>query len=186
MKIVQIGTCVANDDLTQIVKESQPELLVLIEPMSIHNQKINECYLGINNVFLENIAITVDETQEISFYYHKDDGPMYEVATTDINHIFKHGYGSEGIVELKVKCLTINNIFEKYNLSKIDILFIDSEGLDDKIIKSIDFKKYEIPKIFFENLHIKDNDIYNFLIGLGYKITKNVGFMGWSSLAEKK
>jgi 3-deoxy-D-arabino-heptulosonate 7-phosphate (DAHP) synthase len=44
MKIVQIGTCVANDDLTQIVKEKQPEILVLIEPMSIHNEKINECY----------------------------------------------------------------------------------------------------------------------------------------------
>jgi len=51
MKIVQIGTCVANDDLTQIVKENQPELLVLIEPMSIHNEKINECYSGINNIF---------------------------------------------------------------------------------------------------------------------------------------
>jgi len=186
MKIVQIGTCVANDDLTQIVKENQPELLVLIEPMSIHNEKINQCYLGVKNVFLENIAITVDETQEISFYYHKDDGPMYEVATTDVNHILKHGYQNDGIIELKVKCLTINNLFEKYNLSKIDILFIDSEGLDDKIIKSIDFKKYEITKIYFENLHITDNNIYNFLIGIGYSITKNVGFMGWSSLAEKK
>ena len=77
MKIVQIGTCVANDDLTQIVKEKQPEILVLIEPMSIHNEKINECYSGINNVFLENIAITVDDTKEMSFYYHKNDGPMY-------------------------------------------------------------------------------------------------------------
>ena len=47
MKIIQIGTCVANDDLTQILKENEPELLVLVEPMSIHNEKIKSCYSGI-------------------------------------------------------------------------------------------------------------------------------------------
>lgn len=185
MKIIQIGTCDANDDLTQIVKEQKPELLILVEPMAIHNDKIKECYLGVDNFFLENIAITTKNIDEIIFYYHKNDGPKYEVSTTDLNHILKHGYDVSGVVELKVKCLTINNLFDKYNLSKIDILFIDSEGSDDEIIKSINFEKYNISKIYFENLHIKDNSIYDFLIELGYNITKNIGFMGWSSLAEK-
>lgn len=186
MKIVQIGTCVANDDLTKIIENVNPELLVLVEPMSIHNDKIKECYAKQENLFLENIAITTNNQEEMIFYYHKNDGPMYEVSSTDIKHILKHGYDKNGIVELKVKCITINQLFEKYKLQKIDILFLDAEGLDDEIIKSIDFSKYDISKIYFENLHLKDDKIYKFLEKLGYKVTKKMGHNDWSSLAEKK
>lgn len=186
MKIVQIGTCVGNDDLTKLIENVDPEILVLVEPMSIHNDKIKQCYFDKNNLHIENLAITTNNQDEMIFYYHKDDGPMYEVASTDINHIIKHGYEIEGIVELKVKCITINELFDKYGLQKIDILFVDAEGFDDRIIKSIDFTRFDISKIYFENLHLKDNTIFNFLEKLGFRITKNVGYNGWSSLAEKK
>jgi len=185
MKIIQIGTCVANDDLTQILKENEPELLVLVEPMSIHNEKIKSCYSGIKNMYLENIAITTKDEKKMKFYYHKNDGPMYEVATTDVNHILKHGYTIDGVVTLEVDCLNINKLFDKYELEKIDILFIDAEGLDDEIIKSIDFSKYKISKIYFENLHIRDFGVYNYLTELNYKITTHTGYNGWTSLAEK-
>jgi hypothetical protein len=42
MKIVQIGTNVGNDDLTEMLLHIQPELLILVEPFSIHNDKINK------------------------------------------------------------------------------------------------------------------------------------------------
>lgn len=186
MKIVQIGTCVANDDLTKLIENIDPEILVMVEPMSIHNDKIKKCYLDKNNLHIENSAITTNNEDEMIFYYHNCDGPMYEVASTDINHIIKHGYEVEGIVELKVKCITINDLFDKYGLQKIDILFIDAEGSDDKIIKSIDFIRFDISKIYFENLHLKDDTIYDFLKKKGFRIAKNVGYNGWSSLAEKK
>lgn len=186
MKIVQIGTCVGNDDLTNIIDTIEPEILILVEPMEIHNKKIKECYGHKKNVFLENIAISNSDDSEMSFYYHKNDGPKFEVATTDVNHIIKHGYTLEGIIELKVKCLTINDLFDKYNLLDIDVLFIDAEGLDDQIIKSINFSKYNISKIYFENLHLKDFGVYDFLKSMGYSIIKKTGYMGWSSVAEKK
>ena len=186
MKIVQIGTCVGNDDLTEILNTEKHEILILVEPMSIHNDKIYECYKDMTNMHLENIAITTDEhVDNMSFFYHKNDGPKYEVSTTDINHILKHGYTIDGVVEINVKCMTLNKLFEKYALHEIDVLFLDAEGLDDSIIKSINFNNVTIKKIYFENLHIKDNNIFNFLISLGYTITKNVGYMGWSTLAEK-
>ncbi len=185
MNIVQIGTCVANDDLTEIIKTNIPEILILVEPMSIHNHLINQCYSGTKNVFIENLAITTRDEEEMVFYYHKNDGPMYEVSSTDIYHILKHGYNIDGVVELKVRCIKINSLFDNYGLTKIDILFLDAEGLDDEIIKSIDFSRFDITKIYFENLHLKDDKIYAYLKNLGYKITKNIGYNGWSSLAEK-
>jgi hypothetical protein len=39
MKIIQLGVCAANDDLTELIGTNQPDLLVLVEPMSI-NQNI--------------------------------------------------------------------------------------------------------------------------------------------------
>jgi hypothetical protein len=91
----------------------------------------------------------------------------------------------ERITSIKVKNTTINELFDKYNLKKIDILFIDAEGSDDEIIKSINFDDYDIQKIYFENIHIKDKNIYNFLIEKNYKITEKTGSNNWTSLAEK-
>ena len=163
MNIIQLGTCVGNDDLTKLIGETQPDILILIEPMLIHNEKITECYRTIKNKHIENIAISVSDEEEMSFFYHENDGPMYEVASTNINHITKHGYDTKGIKELKVKCLRINNLFKKFNLKKIDMLFIDTEGIDD----------------------LTQNDIYSFLENKGYRIIKTWGYMGWTSYAKK-
>ena len=185
MNIIQLGTCVGNDDLTKLIGDTQPDILILVEPMLIHNEKITECYGTIKNKHIENIAISVSGEEEMSFFYHENDGPMYEVSSTNINHITKHGYDTKGIKELKVKCVRINNLFKKFNLKKIDILFIDTEGIDDLIIKDIDFNSFEINEIYFENLHLTQNDIYSFLENKGYRIIKTWGYMGWTSYAKK-
>jgi FkbM family methyltransferase len=193
MKIIQIGTCVGNDDLTKIIEShkhdllnGQPDLLVLVEPMNIHNDKILECYNSIQNKHLENLAVSEKSDGDISFFYHLDDAPNYEVSSNNFNHVAKHYFNSKDkIVEIKVKCININDLFDKYNLTDIDILFIDAEGFDDMIIKTIDFNKFKIREIYFENLHLTQFDIYFYLESLGYTITPRVGLNGWTSLAKK-
>jgi len=185
MNIVQIGVCQANDDLTKIITD-QPNILVLVEPLMVHNDKILECYDWVNNKHLENVVIFPTLRDKMTFFYHENDGPLYEVASLKMNHILKHGYGKDGIVRLDVECLTINLLFDKYKLLDIDILYIDAEGTDDLIIKSIDFEKYNIKNIYFENLHLNNVDIYHFLEEKGFSVTKKVGMAGWSSHAFKK
>lgn len=185
MKIFQLGVCKANDDLTEIIRDKNIELLVLVEPLNFHNSDIEECYQHIKNKYIENIAISIDDNiSETSFYYHKNDGPLYEVASLDKNHILKHGYNEDGIIEKKIKCQTINSLFNKYNVDSIDILFIDTEGLDDDIIKTIDFSRFNILSIYFENLHLKSN-VYSYLENNNYEIIKNIGTNSWTSLAKK-
>lgn len=152
MRIVQIGTCEGNDDLSTLIDQNEPDLLVLVEPLHIHNEKILKCYGWINNLILENIAITDEEKDTLDFFYHENDGPAYHVASTNINHILKHGYNIDGIQKITVNCMTINQLFDKHNLININILFIDAEGIDDKIIKSIDFNRYSIDSIYFEKI----------------------------------
>jgi len=183
MNIVQIGANRGNDDLTNLIGNKQPDKFIIIEPMKVHNDYINNCYNWIENKILENIAIVVDCVNTIDFYYHINDGPGYEVASIDETHILKHGYDKNGIVKIAVPCCNINELFKKYNINNLDILFIDAEGLDDKIIKSIDFDNCKINKIYFENLHLK-TDINSYLKDKGYCIKTNIDNNGWMNEAE--
>jgi len=200
MNIFQLGVCQSNDDVYEYIRDNKinPDLLVLIEPMTVHNENIWEVYKGLDcidldNVKLENVAITTQPTGDVSFYYHPNDfgnpatSASFEVASTDPMHLAKHGYKTNELVELKVPSTTINKLFDKYNVTDIDLLGVDTEGMDDTILKSIDYDKFNIKTIIFENLHIKDQNIYSFLESCGYNIVdRNYGNSGWNVLAEKK
>jgi FkbM family methyltransferase len=186
MKIVQIGTNVGNDDLTNLLVNVHPELLILVEPFSQHNDKINDCYKHITNKIIENIVIVPDNKTECDFYYHPDD-PEYKVASLDRNHVIKHGYLARKIKIQTLKCMNINDLFDKYNLIDIDILFMDIEGMDDSVLRAINYNKYNIKKIYYENLHLPYPQIntHDFMRNHGYTVTPNIGINDWSSLAEK-
>lgn len=192
MNIVQIGSNKGNDDLTPIVKEYSEIItnLILVEPLSVHFTSLKECYKDTKHI-IEQAAITDDESvKELTFFYHKEDGPGYEVASLNKEHILKHVIYNpkltiDGIVEELVPCYTINTLLDKHDLLDIDILFIDAEGFDDKLIKSINFGKYNIINIIYENLHINNDDTISYLNSKGYNIDKNWGSNGWSSLAVK-
>ena len=41
---------------------------VLVEPLEEHSQEILDCYEGIENIHLEQVAIRWDEVREVQFY----------------------------------------------------------------------------------------------------------------------
>lgn len=188
MYIIQIGANRGNDDVSKIIGNNQPSKLILVEPMQLHNTALNEYYNWITNLYIENVVIDVNNSNKlVEFFYHIEDAPNYELACLDVNHFKKHPYAqsTDGIRSFFIQSININDLFIKHNLTYIDILFIDAEGQDDTIIKSIQFDKFEIKNIYFENLHIKDKNIYNFLESKGYVITMHTGHGGWTSLAKK-
>ena len=88
----------------------------------------------------------------------------------------------------KVKTATLNNILEKTNINRIDLLTIDVEGNELKVLKGLNFdkflpkliiveyldinsQKWEIPYNNIEN--IMKSEIYNFIISKNYK------FVNW-------
>lgn len=190
MRIVQIGSNRGYDNLTNLIGNNEPELLVLVEPFEKHNESLKKCYEWVKNLYIENIAIIDDmNKKEIILYYHNND-TNGEVSSIYKEHIMKHhsdlrfeARDYSGFLEQKTKCITVNELLDKYNIQELDILYIDTEGLDSNLIKSIDFKKFNIKKIYFEYIHMKDNSAIFLLKSLGYKITNNVFWL--TSLAEK-
>lgn len=169
--IVQIGSNEGYDELTKMIDKN--DFLLLVEPLKEFNESLKTCYKNISKLHIENVAITDEGCEETIFYLHKNSTTLWESSLLR-SHILKHFSEEDGIIEKKVKCKNINELFNSYSIYNIDILFIDAEGFDDRIIKSIDFSKYDINTIYYENYHINVDEIEKYLMSKGYKTYRNI------------
>ncbi|MCB0665077.1 MAG: FkbM family methyltransferase [Saprospiraceae bacterium] len=65
---------------------------------------------------------------------------------------------AEKIVEVKVPVLTVDTLVEKFDIRKIDLLQVDTEGFDFEIIKLFDLHKIKPRAISYENMHLSPQD----------------------------
>jgi len=194
MKIIQIGANNGKDEVFDLINQNKfnIELAILIEPIPFIIDDLKTQYKDLNNVSIENIAINDDpNSKHLTLYYIENSN--YEVSSFNKEHVIEHKPKDEinEIKSLDVPCMTFNNIMEKYNLIDLDYLFIDTEGLDVHIIASIDFQKYNIKNIIFEQMHadgpfkIGNNaeQTLKYLKQLGYEF--QYGSNGWDISATK-
>jgi len=181
IKVVQIGSNKGNDKLSKhlLGNYQSLEFGLFVEPNKLHIDKLKKCYRKYPNAIIENIAVKLpgDEKEDLKIYYHIDDTPDYEIASTKIEHILWHTHlpnrenNYEGKIEsFSVPALTIEELFDKYKITELDWLLIDVEGLDADLILSFDWKKYNIRKVEFEFLHLCDRSelIKNIFLNMGY------------------
>ena len=152
MKIIQIGANNGKDHVFDFIEKNQNsiELAVLVEPIPFIIDELKSQYKNINNIIVENIAITQDEDlNSMDLYYLKDSN--YEVSSFNKYHVINHkpNGSTYELDSLSVPCMTINKLMEKHNIQNLDYLFIDTEGLDVHIIASLDFNKYKVKYITF-------------------------------------
>jgi len=128
------------------------------------------------------MVINVDDSKTTeTFYISKYNW----LSSLNESHIEKHKTG-EIPVKVSVNAMTLNNLFKKHNLKNIDILFIDSEGMDDKLVKSIDFDLYEIGTIYYEHSHIDNESFIGFLNQKNYDVNVSDFSDGLTSVAVKR
>ncbi len=65
----------------------------------------------------------------------------------------------ELIEEQQINTMSFEDLIKKHKIINVDILHIDTEGYDFEIIKTINFKKYKINVIIFENKHLKNEEL---------------------------
>lgn len=193
LKIVQIGANRGNDDLTEMIRSlpspNLVERLVLVEPLEVHHVHLRACYEDFP-VEVLTIAVTpTPDTGEITFYYHLDDGPKFEVASLDKAHILKHARFNPNLadesrlVEASVPSLPLGALLKDLGLWDLGILFMDCEGSDGDIVCSLGESVGRIRNIYFENCHLKDDGVYEFLAAHHYEVTRNCLTNGWMSHA---
>ena len=119
-----------------------------------------------------NLRLAVSNSSKIvSCYTRSKINMLNTINKSFAQKNFLNGYKKE-----KIKSETLNNILKKtkYKDSQLDLINIDVEGNEFKILKNFNFKKY-LPKIICVEIHhndkshLKKSNIYNLLKKKKYK-----------------
>lgn len=158
MNIVQVGCNDGNDHVYEYVSQNSDRIdsLFLIEPLSEALELAKKRYSIFNFVKFYEIAITEEDVNEIEFFYSKN---IQESQTSSTNRDHTERFQAE-VVSKKVVASTLDSFFKNNHLSTIDRLYIDTEGLDCKILQSIDLMKYNINYIEYEYIHSDGTHIF--------------------------
>ena len=153
--LVQIGTNNGADEFNEIVRKSSPVKIVLVEPNKALNSFVYKNYEGVENVILENVAITERDGDEVELVHPigitdgmKESGAVY--TTEHFSLLPLDDWGSD-LVRISTRTMTFNTLCKKHGIDHVHYLQIDTEGYDSEIIKSIDFDKIKIDIIKYED-----------------------------------
>ena len=124
-------------------------------------------YLRPNDVNL-NCAVSNSNGVTKMFYQKK----LSQLSTIDEKQAKIAFQGN--IKTSEIKCFTLNAILEKlkFNDKKIDLLDIDVEGADLKVLKGFSLEKFK-PELICVEIHekeIKDSEIYEYLSNFSYEL----------------
>lgn len=143
--------------------------IVIVEASDKQFQKLTENYSGKDGVKLMKEIVTPDGKDVIFF----EGGAGY--TNTIIERVIR-SWETEEIKSVNSKSISINQLIEE-NFEKLDWLHLDVEGLDAKLLLSLD-KKFLPNFIIYEdyNLENKEREEIDFYFGsLGYSMFKQDG-----------
>ena len=120
------------------------------------------------------IAAISDRVENVKIFRNQKFGVSSTINKDIINK-------NDIIDEIEIKTETLNNVLKlsPFKNKQIDLLNIDTEGNDFKVLKSLDFEIYN-PKIIIIETHLKD--IQKILMSEPYKylINKNYNLVSWN------
>ena len=150
--------------LKELISNYNNQNILLIEPVP-YNYEILE------NTFKEQVNVSIcknailNKVNKANFYFVKKDsisklGKHWasQIGSFDKNHILNHknkrfNIKEEDIQAAEIEFITFKDLVKKYSINSIDMLQIDVEGAEYKIMSSINYQTIKINNIFFESKH---------------------------------
>lgn len=189
--IVQIGANLGmdgnlNDPVKKFIQNNPNIKGVLVEPMLEYLDIVKKIYARNSNLNFENIAIGKEkgELKLLRFKpgvnYAKDyyDGlaTLKQNRIEDLKNRAKKDNTELYLEEIKVPVFTAQFLKEKYEISKIDLLQVDTEGFDFIVVNSFFSAGFFPTLINFEytELTVKEYQaVINLILNNSYKLYQN-------------
>ena len=157
------------DELNYFIKKYKIKS-VLVEPVDKYFNELKNNYSNLEYVKIENSAISVDNEIAYLFtvndeYIKNYDEHVKGLSSFDIKHLIKHGVKKKHIEKRKITSQSLLSLIDKYNIKELDLLYVDTEGYDGKIVYEFVVKTKLKPIIIFEYIHI-ENKFFTKLINL--------------------
>tara|TARA_B110000902_G_scaffold61992_1_gene73254 strand:- start:186 stop:968 length:783 start_codon:yes stop_codon:yes gene_type:complete len=164
--IIQIGSNdgKTGDPIFQLINKRKKWKAIFVEPVPYLYARLKANY-GLNPRFIfENVAIN-DGSEQI-FYAVKStakdtypDLPSWfdQLSSFNRDNIINHLNGKlePFIEEITLQGLTLHGLFLRNSIDFIDLLHIDTEGYDWKVLSQLQFDKLKPTLILFEHKHLR-------------------------------
>jgi FkbM family methyltransferase len=168
------------------LQESPPErrdrsLVVLVEPVVEYFDRLREEYAGLPCVEFDNVAIAETEGTR-DFHRMAADpvahgypawlsglGSLRADRMTDLWNGYEREHGREEYEDMRrfylehsivepVSCITFQDLVDRHAIEAIDLLQIDAEGYDYRILETIDFSCIRPSFINYERVLLEDDE----------------------------
>lgn len=197
--IVQIGAFVGKDEVHDILTKETNATAILIEPVPWFYDKLMENYSTISNsnriTFSSDVINLYDgvcefhcmENIDYKFNYQTEKNWGPEISGTSMVLIKEHEQYLDGqsfqYRTLNLNCISPKSFIKKHNITGIEFLKIDAEGMDFDLITNWPFDTIKPKYLQFEICHLdghvnqktKLNPLNSFLNKMGYNFLKNNG-----------
>jgi len=163
-QIVQIGSNdgAGGDPLKRLLKTRLKWRALLVEPVPHLFARLKANYGNSERFIFENAAI--NEGRNAQFFWLDETAkqavptlpPWYDqLGSFDRNHILKHFPQLDLFIqETAITGLTLADLFSKHQINHIDVLHIDTEGYDFRILSQLNLKKVRPTIILYEHQHL--------------------------------
>ena len=175
--IVQIGSNdgKTGDPLNELLQINKRWKALFVEPVPFLFKRLKSNYLDASRFQFENVAINNGE--KLKFYWvdakakESINGlPFWydQLGSFDKNHITKQlgDYIQPFILSEELEGITLPDLIQRNKVKQIDVLHIDTEGYDWKILSQLDLNSYSPQFILYEMNHLSPKEMtesYRFL-----------------------
>ncbi|WP_440915274.1 FkbM family methyltransferase [Candidatus Pelagibacter sp.] len=146
----------------------------------LYKRNWNGLNLDISKTSIDLFNISRNKDLNLNLAVTNFDGETFYYENSSINQQNSLIRLNENQKKIKIKCNTLNTIFEKNNVKNIDYLNVDVEGTELKVVEGINLQKYKPKLISIENnnLLIEDylkSNIYKILVKNNYVFINKIG-----------
>jgi len=145
--------------------------LMLVEASEEPFQRLVANYETKPNILMINALVTQYSTKDVPFF----EGTIGNGVTNSLIQGFVNAYMGDDMKEVKKDSIGINDLLEQSGFTDLDWLHIDTEGVDELLLKSLNFNKIQKPKmIVYEHKHIqKPFELKKWFIKNGYALIED-------------
>jgi FkbM family methyltransferase len=180
---VQIGANDGQDHIYEFVSKNHDQVSgMVIEPLKDMFDELAYKYRKFSKITPLNVAIHNSET-EMTLYRIAPQklktlpGWLKGISSFNQDHHKLTNTPSSWIIPVTVPCVSLQELFNRYRIKKVDLLQIDTEGYDAQIILNLDFNAIQPTIIRFEH-GVPDNimskealrQLLDFLHQHGYEV----------------
>lgn len=156
---------ISHDNIFDRLKEETDYKAYFIEPIPYYFSRLKENIKQLDNAVANNLFIS-DKEDSIEMVYVKPecidknssflDGCSSMVENGEPLNRYLKELPKSILNKIYVNVVTFEMFCEWYDIKDIHYLQIDTEGCDERILKTIDLNKYKIKELKFENHYISD------------------------------